>query len=253
MRYFLILIVLMTFFFVFQINLQKIDLSRINPQKILISIDKSVSIRLPPDIKMDGLQINYFITGAFGGVGSFIRIEPNIRNYEIPTTYDGKPVVKLQMIVFSPHYLVKTFDFPNLEGQNKNIELKLEPSETTPFSGKVLLPDHLNADELEVKVGYLARWKCEYFGLSDCLLAPMPIASARLERDGRFKVNLPDFARDPTIASYKKKGNFSFRLERKKNNQLFWLKLNDDSKIPDEVPAASIYLTEQFFVIRPDK
>ena len=224
---------------------------KVNAQKTNLSSDKVISVHLSQDTDTDKLQIKYFIIGSFGGVGSFVRIKPNVWNYEISTSYEGKPVEKLRLVVFSPNYQVKTFDFPILEKQNEVIEVKLEFIRTLPFFGRVLLPIQSDAEEMQLKISYTSSWECEYFQLPDCLLGAMPITSVNLEKDGRFKANLPDFARDSLIASYEQKGSFAFTVEDKSGKLLFRLKPKENLKGFNEIQTALSYPVEQVFVPNP--
>ncbi|HSK70129.1 MAG TPA: hypothetical protein VK892_00430 [Pyrinomonadaceae bacterium] len=241
MRYSLLLVAALIFFGVFELAAQKV-----NP-----SSSKSISLHLPEGVNSEGLQIIYSISGSFGGFGGFVRIEENIQRYEIPLVHEGKPVENLSLIVFSPNYQLQVFDFPSLAGMQKNIKLKFEPLETVPFVGRILLPDQFDAEDLQIKVSYLPVWKCEFFGLKDCLLGHLPITSVNLEKDGSFKVNLPDFARDPTISSFKDKGEFTFAVVDKSGKSLFGLKLKDDSKGFGRVKTALNYTIEMVFI--PEK
>jgi hypothetical protein len=243
MRCFLIFIAVFTFLIV----------CKVDGQKITSSSDEVISMHLSQNTNTDRLQIDYFITGSFGGFRDFIRIDPEIWNYEIPISYKGKSVETLKLIVFSPNYQVKTFDFPTLKGQKSNIDLDLKPLDTVPFFGKILLPNQLNAEELQVTVNYIPSWQCEYLQLLDCMLGQMPITSVNLEKDGKFKVKLPDFARDPIIASYEDKGEFAFKVEEKNGKLLFWLNLKNDSKNSSRIQTALSYPTEQVFTPDPKK
>src|SRR3712207_5362095 len=102
MRYFLVLILVFTFF----------APSELNAQKTISPADKFISLYLPQNINTDGLEIEYFMKGDFGGIGNFVRIEPDVRRFEIPTFYEGKPADAVSLIVFSPNYQAQTFDFP---------------------------------------------------------------------------------------------------------------------------------------------
>src|SRR5262245_60175489 len=63
---------------------------------------RSFFIRLPPTVDTTGLQMNYFMTGAFGGYGGFVRTKPNVHDYVIDTWYENKPASTLKIIVYCP-------------------------------------------------------------------------------------------------------------------------------------------------------
>ncbi len=238
MRSFLILIAIFAF----------LAVDEINAQKTISSGDKTVSLDLSRDTNLDGLQIEYSIKGSFGGAVSFIPIEPGVWKYKIPTLYEEKPVESWNIVVYSPYYQMQTFDFQSLGGESKNIQLKLVPLGTVVFSGKVLLQNQLSDDGLQIKVRYKPTWKCEHFKLMDCMLGARIIGSTNLEKDGSFTVNLPNFAGDPIIASYKNKGEFEFSLEDKSGKLLFKIKPEDDPGRFGNIQAALNYSGETVFV-----
>src|SRR5262245_43204069 len=65
---------------------------------------QSFLLRLPPTVDTTGLQINYFMTGAFGGYGAFVRTKPGLHDYAIDTSYENKPARALKIIIYCPGY-----------------------------------------------------------------------------------------------------------------------------------------------------
>lgn len=244
MQHFLIIVMLFAF----------LVTDEVNEQKTISSNDKAISVHFPQDVNTDGMQINFYITGSFGGYLSFVPIQSNVWSYEIPTSHEGKLAKTLKLIIYSPNYQVKTFDFPTLDGQKKGIEVKLEPLKTVPFSGRVLISNQLNAEELQLQVSYTPVWQCVFFQLPDCLLGFIRIASVNLEKDGRFKVDLPNFAGDKVTASFGESGEFSFSLQNKQSRKsLFRLNLKDNSKGFGKIQAALSYPNEKVFMPELEK
>ena len=66
--------------------------------------DHSFLIRLPQSVDTTGLSISYFMTGPFGGVGKYVRTKPDVREYLIDASYEGKPARTLKAIVYCPGY-----------------------------------------------------------------------------------------------------------------------------------------------------
>src|SRR5687767_11423443 len=111
MRHFLILVTLFAFFATGIVNGRRIDLSG----------DQSISIHFPQNVDPKELQIKFYIKGSFGGYSSFVQTGSNIWDYEIPTSMEGKSAESLKLIVYSRKYETEIFDFPTLDGQQKNI------------------------------------------------------------------------------------------------------------------------------------
>ncbi len=69
-----------------------------------------------------------------------------------------------------------------------------------------------------------------------------------------FKVDLPDFAGDKVIASFKESGEFSFGLQDKQSGKsLFRLKLKNNSNGFGKIQAALTYSNEKVFIPKLEK
>lgn len=206
-------------------------------------------IHLPEAVDTKGLEITYYLIGPFGGYGSFVRTKAGVHEYEIDTSYEGKPARSLKAVIYCPGYQMETLDYPSLAGfRERSAELRLKPLATVPFSGKVLLPARL-ASKIRVEVSLAASWECEFFGLTDCLYAPYKVTSAEVAEGGKFSVMLPDFAHDPVVGSYKRPGEFIFTVsEYESGKRLFWLRPEGSSGVNGSIPVAARYQDGQVFL-----
>ena len=50
-----------------------------------------ITLNLPPDIASETAQINYFMSGPFGGYGGYVTTQKGRVSYDIPSSVDGKP------------------------------------------------------------------------------------------------------------------------------------------------------------------
>ena len=206
-------------------------------------ISPTFRIHLPEAVDTKGLVITYYLTGPFGGYGGFVRTKAGVHEYEIDTSYEGKPARSLKAVIYCPGYQMETLDYPSLAGlRERSAELRPKSLATVPFSGRVLLPARLRAAEVRVEVSFGASWECEFFGLMDCLYAPYRVASAEVAEGGRFSVMLPDFAHDPVVGSYRRPGEFIFTASAREGGQrLFWLKPEGSSGANGSIPVAARY------------
>lgn len=179
-----------------------------------------------------------------------MRTKTGVRDYEIDTSYKGQLAESLKVIIYNPGYQVETLDFPSLTTvQERGVDLQLKPLATVPFSGRVLLPDHLRTDEMRVDVSHSAFWECEFFDLMDCLVASLKITSVEVTEGGRFKVALPDFAHDPIVSSLRNHGDFIFwAFDRKSGKFLFKLNPEESSEGHGRILIANWYSGEQVFI-----
>src|SRR5262245_60298453 len=67
-----------------------------------ISTSSRVSLISPRDVPSEKVQIDYFMTGPFGGYGGFVRPEKQRRGYEIEASVEGRPADELKVIAYLP-------------------------------------------------------------------------------------------------------------------------------------------------------
>ena len=70
----------------------------------------TIRLYLPPGIPSNSVQINYFMTGPFGGYGGFVTPESGRSAYEIVAAVDGKPAERLKLIAYAPRCQIETLD-----------------------------------------------------------------------------------------------------------------------------------------------
>ena len=210
---------------------------------------------MPEAVDTKDSEITYYLTGPFGGYGSFVRTKAGVHDYEIDTSYEGKPARSLKAVIYCPGYQMETLDYPSLAGlRERSVELRLKPLATVPFYGKVLLPSRLKAAEVRVEVSLAASWECEFFGLMDCLYTPYKVTSAEVAEGGRFSVMLPDFAHDAVVGSYRRPGELIFTAsEHESGKRLFRLRPEGGSGVNGSIPVAARYQDGQLFLPVPEK
>jgi hypothetical protein len=171
------------------------------------SIDNTFLLRFPRTVDTTGLSISYFLTGPFGGYGSYVRTKSNVREYVIETLYEGKSAKTLKAIIYCPGYGVELLSASPLtvpSGISPFVELKTLPS--IPLSGKVVLPKGRSVTSPKIEVVYSAYWSHQFFGISDGAVITFKVASTDVAEDGSFSIMVPDFTRDPVVTSFEKKG-----------------------------------------------
>jgi hypothetical protein len=200
------------------------DVSR--AQARVVSGNPSFFLRFPTKVDTTGLQINYFMTGAFGGFGNFVRTTPGLHGYVIDTSYENKPAETLKIMVYCPGYGMELINVPSLAASSADgAYVELKPLPSLQLSGRIVAPEGSARKDFKIEVSYLAYWDHEFFGFSDGTSAIVKLASADVRQDGSFSVVIPDFARDPALDSFSEKGairlmarepktgNFAYTLE----------------------------------------
>jgi hypothetical protein len=212
--------------------------------------DDPIRLVLPRSVQAGTCQLQYFLVGPFGGYGGFARPKLDASEFEIETVHEGEAVQRWQVILSCSGYQVETMAFnslPDVGGRTVRVDPK--PLGAVRFRGMVRGLTLQQVEVLYVDVDYTPSWICEFFRLPDCLLGGWKVASVELETDGRFSVALPDFARDPTVRSFKRPGEFAFRIrDQKTGNPLFDLKAaGSNSPGWGRVAVADSYPGEQMF------
>jgi hypothetical protein len=176
-------------------------------QTPVVSDNSSFFLRLPTKVDTTGLQIRYFMTGAFGGVGNFVRTTPGLHGYVIDTSYENKPAETLKIIVYCPGYGMALINVPSLAAASADgAYVELKPLPSVQLSGRIVAPEGSARKDFKIEVSYLADWDHEFFGIGDGISATVKLASADVRQDGSFLVAIPDFSRDPALDSFREKG-----------------------------------------------
>jgi len=208
-----------------------------------VSSSPSFLLHIPTKVDTAGLQINYYMTGDFGGVGSFVRTKPHVHGYLIDTSYNGKPAETLKIIVYCPGYGLELINIPSLADSSANSAfVELKPLPSVQLSGKIVTPEGDALKDFKIEVIYWAYWKLEFYGIVDGAVNPFKLASADVSRDGTFSVAVPDFTRDPAIASFKEKGALRLMArEPKTGNFAYTLESAETPGIDAEFEVATKY------------
>jgi hypothetical protein len=168
-----------------------------------------VSLYLPADVAAETVQINYFMTGPFGGYGSFVRTEQGRALYEIPAGVDGKPAANVKIIAFIPGCEIATLDIA-MQGISETRTLGCRALGTIRLHGRILPAALAQGPGSEVKVIYVADWDHAFFGIMDGMVTMAHFATVIPDENGRFEVELPDYKQ-----SGLGKGEFLFSLSNK--------------------------------------
>jgi len=163
-------------------------------------------LNFPKSVDITGVQIEYFLTGPFGGVGNHVISKPNLHQYWIDTTSNGKPADALKAIVYCPGYSLGLIDAPALKDPAARIaSVDLKPFPSIPLTGKVVAPAGQSLLGFKLELTYEAVWGMNFFGYIDGMAPSFTVAQTGLAPDGSFSITIPDFARDPVISKFEQR------------------------------------------------
>ena len=197
---------------------------------------RTVKIRFPDDSKRpaaadfsfrkpDG---TYLQEGSSGGdvFGSLT----------IPRPTDG-PTDGLKVRVWTPGCEMKMFDIP-LPDADVEVPFVCDSAKTVTFKGQVVSPTKYPS----ISAQYRGRCLMDARGTSQCVL-PIFAATANLEGDGSFVMDLPDFKADPLVSS-DPSALFRFLVKTPQG----WLFVKPEGSKDPSITVSSTYAEDARFV-----
>ena len=151
----------------------------------------TIRLNLPADVPSNSVHIFYYMTGPFGGFGSFVGLDKDKSAYEIVASVDGKPANRVKIIAYAAGCQIETFDIP-MVSQTASQQLSCVPLEQKILRGQITPPPSTQ-QAVEVEVTYLAMWGLPFFGINDGFVTAIPVATGIPDQNGDFEVTLPDF------------------------------------------------------------
>ncbi|HET9838760.1 MAG TPA: hypothetical protein VFR84_11030 [Candidatus Angelobacter sp.] len=161
-----------------------------NPNQDVFTINVT-SPRLLQDV-----QVRYFLSGnpAVQQAGSVAR--PNNNHIVIDTAVSGTSAKGFRAIVFAPGCQLATIK-ADLAAGTRQADFQCQKLGTTPLHGKADV-SRFAGKALEVSALYNVRWAGQFFGVPRLAVSPLAVGkAAKVEPDGSFTLDLPDFASDP--------------------------------------------------------
>ena len=181
----------------------------------------SFLLHLSTKVNTTDLQIRYFITGPFGGYGSFVRPRPNVRDYVIETSHENMPAETLKIVIYCPGYGIELLNIPTLSAVSaRKASVELKPLPSVRLSGKIVTPEGRSGKEFKTEVTYQAYWVHEFFKIADGMVTAFKVASIDVTQDGSFSVAIPDFAHDPAVTTFTEKGALILTTRDAKMNDM---------------------------------
>ena len=151
-----------------------------------------ISLFLPRGFPSETVQVEYFLSGSFGGYGEFVRPQHDRQTVEFRAAVNGKPADRIQVIAYLPGCELVVFDFP-LAGTATWLQLECKPLGTVTLH--IRIPKAYVGRKVEVRVSYLAEWVRKFLGIVDGMETIFTISRIVPNDSGEFLVDVPDFYR----------------------------------------------------------
>jgi hypothetical protein len=211
-------------------------------------------IRLPPEIRSEQVQARYFLTGPFGGLGSFLKAEPEQNAYLIGTSVNHQAAETLKVILYAPGCQIVTIDVPSLSESEKTEEVPCEDLPSITFNGRVELPEPLRTRPYEVEITYMAYWDHDFFGIAEGMVSSFHLARVTPDEGGAFHVLLPNFTKDAVTESFHRNAGLRFIAQERdtRNMVSFLVPAKEEGKNLRDLPIKPKYPNEVIFKPRAE-
>ena len=210
-------------------------------------------IRLPPEIRSEQVQARYFLTGPFGGLGSFLKAEPEQNVYLIGTSVNHQAAETLKVILYAPGCQIVTIDVPSLSESEKTEEIPCEDLPSITFNGRVELPEPLRTRPYEVEIKYMAYWAHDFFGIAEGMVSSFHLARVTPDEGGAFHVLLPNFTKDAVTESFHRNAGLRFIAQERDTRKMvsFLVPAKEEGKNLRDLPIKPKYPTPVVFKPEP--
>lgn len=201
-----------------------------------------ISVTFPGGMALDGAQISYMMEGEFGGVGGSVETKPETRSYVIAASVEGKPARDIKIVVYAPGCEFQIFHLSLLPASTHQISPVCTKVHTARVWGHVEPQQILSGPPAHIQVLYMAEWMCSFYGLADCMVAQYKVATATLDGDRNFSVELPGFEPHVFYSSDRSSSGYKFILrEDKTGNIRAWLTANEYQHAGGDLEVRSSY------------
>lgn len=154
----------------------------------------TISVAAPTSAK--DVQVRYFLNGDPTVQQSSSIAKPDEQRITVKTDTQGKPAKGFRAIVFAPGCQFATIQADDLASSNRQADFQCQKLSTVPLSGKADI-SRFSGRDMRVEALYVCGWAGRFFGSPGLAMSPFSVGKAKVESDGTFALELPDFSADP--------------------------------------------------------
>jgi hypothetical protein len=167
------------------------------------------SINVDPSVNAEELQVRYFMTGDFGGLGGFQVEQSDEHRIVIHTEEKGMAAKTLKIAFYAPHCQIQTISVDELSESSREGKFHCTPLGDIKLQGKFSRGPTTPDRKIEVQILYLGYWGHSFFGIADGIVLSFNIAKSFVEQDGSFQVFLPNFSESGGLQPQREDACFS--------------------------------------------
>jgi len=228
---------------VFLIALPLFASAQANPNQDVFTINLN-----SPGSSQD-VQVRYFLSGdpAVQQAGSVAR--PNNNHIVIDIAVSGTSARGFRAIVYAPGCQLATIK-ADLTAGTRQADFQCQKLGTASLHGRATISRFAGKD-LQVEALYNVRWASRFFGVPRLSISPISLGKAKVENDGSFAFDLPDFAADPLWNPLAGNATLSFvLLDASNGERLATLSGPRDLSLGSGLKVAASYPAEINFVVK---
>jgi len=154
----------------------------------------TISVAAPMSAR--DVQVRYFLNGDPTVQESTSIAKPDEQRITVKTGTQAKPIKSFRAIVFAPGCQFATIQADDLAASNRQADFQCQKLSTVPLSGKADISRFAGRD-MRVEALYVCGWAGQFFGMPGLAISPFSVGKGKVESDGTFALELPDFSGDP--------------------------------------------------------
>jgi hypothetical protein len=176
---------------------------------------RRIVVKLPDNVESNFVSIRYLLRGARTATYSFVRQQPNLREYSIDAVVGGSPAQQARVVVYAPGCQFETYDLTLTEDSDRELRFtcKLLPTKVVRgFIPVAEMPSTFISKTFEIAGELEADWICDFFMRQQvgsqviingsCLVPSIPlgiVGKVLPAQGGEFEIAIPDFTADPVF------------------------------------------------------
>jgi hypothetical protein len=158
--------------------------------------DDVFTISVAPPTSTKDVQVRYLLNGDPTVQQSSSIAKPDEQRITVKTGTQAQPARSFRAIVFAPGCQFATIQADNLAAGNRQADFQCQKLSTVPLSGKADI-SRFSGRDMQVEALYVCAWAGQFFGTPGLAMSPFSVGKAKVESDGTFALELPDFSADP--------------------------------------------------------
>jgi hypothetical protein len=146
------------------------------------------------------VQVRYFLNGNPAVLQSSSSAASSDNQIVVKTDVEGKAAKSFRAIVYSPGCQFATVRADDLSASNRQSDFQCQKLATTALHGKADV-SRFAGKSLQVEALYSCRWAGQFFGVPSLSISPLSVGKVKVENEGDFSLDLPNFTSDPLWAT----------------------------------------------------